>query len=169
MALRRSRPERSQLQDWLEAEFEIGQRQEMAQLLTDAEKRTLVEHAVSRILSASGTLSEAIVKMVRRLCESLGWDPGELWLLDQQAHVLRCIELWSSPNLDAYAFGARHPPAEFFAWHGFARAGVVHSVAAMDSRPRRRWSFSRERLSQPKPACTPRWAFPLARGATFSA
>ena len=54
-------------------------------------------------MSASGTLSEAIVKIVRALCESLGWDAGEFWLLDQQAHVLRCIELWSSPNLDAYA------------------------------------------------------------------
>ena len=96
--LLRGRAEGSQLQDWLEAEDEIRQRREMARLLTEAERRLLAEHAVSRILSASCLLSEAAPKIIQAICENLGWDVGEIWLVDQQIKLISCFAIWHAPG-----------------------------------------------------------------------
>ena len=102
--LARGRSDGSDLQDWLEAEAEIGHRWETARRLTQAEERLLTEHAVGRILSASNTLSEAGPQIIHAICESLGWDVGEIWLVDRNANVLRCFESWHTPNVEVSAF-----------------------------------------------------------------
>jgi len=102
--LARSRGDASPLQDWLEAEDEVRQRQETIRLLTEAEKRLLVEHEVSRILSVACSLDEACLKVVQVICESLGWDLGELWLVERNSAELRCFAGWHSSHLEAAAF-----------------------------------------------------------------
>lgn len=107
-----------QQQDWLEAEAElavaadIAERlsqatERMAHLLTErreAERRLLAEHAVSGILAVAGTLLDAAPKLVQAIGGSLDWDVGVVWLLDQDAHLLRCVEVWHSANVDIQAF-----------------------------------------------------------------
>ena len=97
-------PRGTQLQDWVEAEAEVRQRREMARQLTEVEKRLIAEHAVSRILAMSDTLDEAAPKLIQAICESLNWDVGAVWVVDPNANVLRCVEVWHLPNMEVPAF-----------------------------------------------------------------
>ena len=100
----RGRPSGTQVQDWLEAEDEGRQRREIACQLTVFEKRLIAEHAVCRILAVSGTLGNAAPGIIQAICESLDWDVGGLWMVDQNANVLRCVEVWHSPKVEVSAF-----------------------------------------------------------------
>ncbi|MBE9123765.1 diguanylate cyclase [Tychonema sp. LEGE 07199] len=42
-------------------------------------KRQAAQYAVARIMSESGSLESATPKFLQAICESLGWDVGELW------------------------------------------------------------------------------------------
>jgi len=42
-------------------------------------KRQAAQYAVARIMSESGSLESATPKILQAICESLGWDVGELW------------------------------------------------------------------------------------------
>ena len=44
--------------------------------------------------------ADAVPKILRAVCESLGWEVGGMWRVDPAAGVLRCTDLW-------YAAGAR--------------------------------------------------------------
>src|SRR5262249_50223088 len=59
-----------------------------------AERRRAADHAVTHALAASRSLTEAAPRILRAVCESLGWPTGVLWLVDQPAGVLRCLEVW---------------------------------------------------------------------------
>jgi PAS domain S-box-containing protein len=58
-----------------------------------AERRTAAEHAVTRVLAECATLAEAAPRVLRALCENLGWSTGALWRVDRQARLLRCEEI----------------------------------------------------------------------------
>src|SRR5262249_50891077 len=62
------------------------------------------EHAVGQILALSSSLSDAALPILRAICESLGWDVGILWAVDRSADVLRCVEVWHSPEAEVTAF-----------------------------------------------------------------
>ncbi len=65
--------------------------------IAQAERRLDAEHAVARALAASSTLADAAPTILRNISQSLGWDVGTLWVLDRDAEVLRCVEVWSAP------------------------------------------------------------------------
>ena len=71
-----------------------------------AERRIAAEHAVTRILAESGTLTQAAGKLLRALCEALDWQFGELWTVDEPAQVLRCLETWHHPSMQFPEFEA---------------------------------------------------------------
>lgn len=114
----RCQPCDHQEQDWLEAEAELSHaaglsrqlveaNERMAHLLAeqrDAQRRLLAEHPVSSILAVADTLSDAAPKLVQSLCGSLDWDVGVVWLLDRDAHLLRCVEVWHPPQVEIPAF-----------------------------------------------------------------
>jgi hypothetical protein len=59
----------------------------------------IAHHTVTSILAEARIVEEATPKILRALCESLGWDVGALWRLDREVGVLRCAELWcASPG-----------------------------------------------------------------------
>lgn len=107
-----------QLQDWLEAEFEIalnaamnGQffeaRERIAKLFAErqeAERRLVVEHAVSSILTVSGTVTDAVPKLVKAIGECFDWDVGAAWILDRDANLLRCLGFWHHSQVEVPAF-----------------------------------------------------------------
>ncbi|MCV3214228.1 EAL domain-containing protein [Plectonema radiosum NIES-515] len=66
--------------------------------------RISAEHATTRILSESANLEEATPKILEVICEYLEWEVGELWLLDEQANVLRYLETWHLPSVDIPEF-----------------------------------------------------------------
>ncbi len=63
-----------------------------------------VEHITTRILSESATLDEATPLILQAICSSLGWEVGELWSVDPQANVLRCVETWHAPSVNFLEF-----------------------------------------------------------------
>jgi len=63
-----------------------------------AEQRERMEHAVTRVLAESETLAEAIPKIVQTICETLNWDCGARWSMDERKKAVACVEAWSIPE-----------------------------------------------------------------------
>ena len=61
-----------------------------------AERRTAVNFAVTRILSESPALIDAVPRILRALCTTLGWEVGGFWMPAPDGSVLRCLKLWES-------------------------------------------------------------------------
>jgi diguanylate cyclase (GGDEF)-like protein/PAS domain S-box-containing protein len=59
------------------------------------EQRQTMEHAVTRLLADAETVGEAMPRVIRTICETLGWDCGAHWQLDKRGQVLRCAAAWS--------------------------------------------------------------------------
>src|SRR5258708_5654394 len=62
-----------------------------------AEQREKMEHAVTRVLAESETLAEAIPKVLQTICETLNWDCGARWSMDERKKAIACSETWSIP------------------------------------------------------------------------
>lgn len=65
------------------------------------QKRIATQHAITRILSDSGTIKEAMPKILPTIGETLAWDLGELWTsesieTDRVMPLLRCEHTWIS-------------------------------------------------------------------------
>ncbi|HZP42685.1 MAG TPA: PAS domain S-box protein [Candidatus Binatia bacterium] len=60
-----------------------------------AERRVAAQHDAACVLVESPTLADAVPRVLRVVCETLGWDVGTMWVLDREAGVLRCAETWS--------------------------------------------------------------------------
>lgn len=72
-----------------------------------AERRQAAQYAVTSVLAESPTIAQAAPKILQPICESLGWDLGSLWFVDQATNVLRFVELWRAPHTSVPAFEAR--------------------------------------------------------------
>ena len=88
-----------------------------------AERRLRTQYAVTQALAEAATPAEAGPRVLRAVCECLGWDLGALWVVDRSAWVLRCAAAWHEPAHDLGEFVAacrRLTPA-----HGQALPGRV--------------------------------------------
>ena len=61
-----------------------------------AEQRARVNLAVTRILSESPALADAVPRILRTVCETLGWEVGDFWRLEADGSTLRCVEVWEA-------------------------------------------------------------------------
>ncbi|MDZ8084981.1 MAG: response regulator [Nostoc sp. DedQUE12b] len=75
--------------------------------ITDA-KRTqqhlTAQYAATRVLAESATISEATRQILQGICESLAWDLGEIWMIDEQANVLHFLDIWHKASLEMQEF-----------------------------------------------------------------
>lgn len=71
-----------------------------------AERLMAAEHAITRILSESANLQEVGQKILKIICEGLGWDFGEIWDTDKQNNILRCAGIWHPPSVEFQEFEA---------------------------------------------------------------
>ncbi|MBI4401008.1 MAG: PAS domain S-box protein [Nitrospirae bacterium] len=69
-----------------------------------AESRQAAQLAVSRALADSATLGEAAPRLLRAICETMGWELGAIWLVDRPANVLRCNAIWHAPSVNVAEF-----------------------------------------------------------------
>jgi PAS domain S-box-containing protein len=72
----------------------------------EAERRLAVQYAVIEILAKSGSPAEATPDILRSICEHVGWELGEVWLIDAGSPELRLGGIWQTPSLDAAEFNA---------------------------------------------------------------
>ncbi|WP_265274652.1 adenylate/guanylate cyclase domain-containing protein [Nostoc sp. KVJ3] len=80
------------------------------------EQLTNAQYSITRILSESQSVKQAIPQILQSICQNLGWDLGELWTANQyigtsvNRHslnaVLRCVEIWSSRLISVREFKA---------------------------------------------------------------
>ncbi|ODG98325.1 ATPase [Nostoc sp. KVJ20] len=71
-----------------------------------AQQHLTVQYAATRVLAESATISEATRQILQGICESLAWDLGEIWMVDQQANVLRLLDIWCKASLEMQEFEA---------------------------------------------------------------
>jgi two-component system cell cycle sensor histidine kinase/response regulator CckA len=62
------------------------------------ERRIAAEHAVTRILADSRTLQQAAGKLLQAIGESLEWQIGVFWIVEEHGDALRCLETWHEPS-----------------------------------------------------------------------
>jgi len=67
-------------------------------------RRLASEYAVTRVLADAATLKDAGQAVLRAIGESLNWDLGMFWSLDGQRQVLRFVDLWHAPHVEAIEF-----------------------------------------------------------------
>ena len=68
------------------------------------EERAAMQHSATWILAESDTLTDAIPKILRVICDLSHWDLGALWLMSEEADVLHCAEIWHQPSVEAGEF-----------------------------------------------------------------
>jgi PAS domain S-box-containing protein len=68
------------------------------------DQRLTAEHVSARALAEAVTLAEAGVRVLRAICEELGWDYGGLWNVDADGAMLHCVATWHLPALDLTPF-----------------------------------------------------------------
>lgn len=80
------------------------------------EQRICAQYAITRILSESPSVKQAMPKILQAICQTLGWDLGELWTPNQYITtsvqpdstnvLLRCVEIRSSRLVSVREFKA---------------------------------------------------------------
>ncbi len=68
------------------------------------ERRLNIEYRVSRVLAESATLRQASSGILRTICESMNWEVGEFWNVDNRAGVMRFDDMWIAPDMRADKF-----------------------------------------------------------------
>lgn len=63
-----------------------------------AEVRLATQYAITRALAESDTLPQAAPRVLEAVCESLAWELGALWRVDNETKVLRCVETWHAAS-----------------------------------------------------------------------
>jgi signal transduction histidine kinase len=71
-----------------------------------SERHLTAQYAVTRVLAESATLKDAGQAILRAIGESLDWELGMFWSLDEQTQVFRCVDLWHAPHVEAAEFVA---------------------------------------------------------------
>src|SRR5262249_41961256 len=59
--------------------------------------RLAAQYAVTRVLADAPSLAVATPRILRAVCESLGWSVGAIWRVDLKDKILRCVETWHLP------------------------------------------------------------------------
>jgi len=69
-------------------------------------QRLAVRDEVTSALAESSSLGEAAPKILRTVCENLGWQLGALWTVEPHVDLLRCVEVWRVSPTSACEFEA---------------------------------------------------------------
>jgi PAS domain S-box-containing protein len=62
------------------------------------ELRQVMQLAVSQVLGEAHTLKDAAPRLLQCLCQTLGWELGEIWEVDRDTSRLRFVANWHAPT-----------------------------------------------------------------------
>ncbi len=71
-----------------------------------AERRLAVQYAVVRLLAEAVSMDDATPALLNVICEHVGWDLGEIWLVDTSTASVRLHGVWHNPAQDFSEFTA---------------------------------------------------------------
>ena len=63
--------------------------------------------SVARILADSPALSDALPRMLQRICMTFDWELGAMWTLDPAINQLRCLKVWPARGASVSRFEAK--------------------------------------------------------------
>ncbi|MEH2258281.1 response regulator [Nostoc sp.] len=69
-----------------------------------AEQHLKAEYVTTRILAESTTINEAMPQILQGICESLGWDLSEFWMLDPRSNLLSLLNSWYKISFEMQEF-----------------------------------------------------------------
>jgi PAS domain S-box-containing protein len=96
-------------------------------LLWWGEQRRRLQYAMARVVADAPSVEDARPKILRTVCETLEWEMGAVWDVDEDAGVLRCVEVWSVAAIDIAEFEKAN--AELECRRGQRLAGEVWQLA----------------------------------------
>jgi signal transduction histidine kinase/integral membrane sensor domain MASE1 len=107
------------------------------------ERRRAADYAITQVLAEARTLAEAAPRILKAVCDSLGWDVGLLWTVDPDAGRLHLVEFWHVPSADVRRFEEMSRTTVFVTglglpgrvWSG-ARPSFIEDVVLDDNFPR---------------------------------
>jgi PAS domain S-box-containing protein len=70
------------------------------------ERRRAAQYAVTSTLAESRTMAETTPRILKAICENLGWELGAMWSMDPAAAVLRCVDIWHGAAAELAGFAA---------------------------------------------------------------
>jgi signal transduction histidine kinase len=100
---------------------------ETEQKLRQLERRLTVQFEAARILTKAHSLADAGPKLLQAICEGLGWDLGQLWIVDPQVNKLRWVASWHRDSLKVDDFIAASRTRYFS--HGAGLPGRIWDIA----------------------------------------
>ncbi len=83
----------------------------------------LAQCEVNSVLAESATLAEAMPRILQAICETLGWEFGEIWRADAAAGVLRCVAYWNGQGAELAELEAVNQKLTAAQGHGGGRSG----------------------------------------------
>jgi diguanylate cyclase (GGDEF)-like protein/PAS domain S-box-containing protein len=69
-----------------------------------AERNSAAQFAVAGVLADARTVEEAMPRLLQALGESMDWELGAAWQVDDEAGGLRCTSLWQTDGIEAAEF-----------------------------------------------------------------
>ncbi|MEH2042858.1 response regulator [Nostoc sp.] len=69
-----------------------------------AEQHLKAEYVTTRVLAESTTITEAMPQILQGICESLGWDLSEFWMLDPRSNLLSLLNSWYKISFEMQEF-----------------------------------------------------------------
>lgn len=69
------------------------------------ERRLTLQHKVTDVLASVSGLDEAIAEILKPVCETLGWEEGLLWVVDESVQRLRCHSVWTTLRVAMNEYG----------------------------------------------------------------
>jgi PAS domain S-box-containing protein len=69
-----------------------------------AEQHLKAQYSTTRVLAESTTINEVMPQILQGICESLGWDLSEIWLVDQRVNLLYLLKSWYKNSSEMQEF-----------------------------------------------------------------
>ena len=59
-----------------------------------SEQYLTLQYTVTSALAGAKNIHNATHRTLKGICQTLGWDWGEIWIMDKSENVLRCLDIW---------------------------------------------------------------------------
>ena len=69
------------------------------------ERRLAIQHEVANVLARVSGLDATISAILQPVCETLGWDEGLLWVVDDLSQRLCCHSIWTASGTASEHYG----------------------------------------------------------------
>jgi signal transduction histidine kinase len=81
-----------------------NQQAALEQRIARLEQYQSMQHTITQIIARSTELEVAIPNIIQTICETIGWDLGEVWHVDHEADWLFCEANWHVPSFTCPTF-----------------------------------------------------------------